>query len=89
MEVICLEDEAFYQLIEKVVDRIREKHQVTEDKWITGDQAMQLLNISSRTTLQKMRDEGLIRFTQPTRKLIMYDRESILEFLDSKAKETF
>ena len=89
MEVICLEDEAFYQLIETVVERLKKQNNITHDKWIPTEKAMELLNISSKTTLQKLRDEGVIRFTQPTRKLIMYDRESILEFLESKAKETF
>jgi len=39
--------------------------------------------------MQRYRDEGLIRFTQPSRKIILYDRDSILEFLNTKAKDTF
>lgn len=35
MEVICLQDEAFYALIEDVVQRIKEKHNIKEDKWIS------------------------------------------------------
>jgi len=50
---------------------------------------MQLLRITSRTTLQKLRDEGSIRFSQPTRKLILYDRDSILQYLENHAKDTF
>lgn len=89
MEVICLEDEAFYQLIEKVVSHIKEKEGIKEDKWLSTDEAMDILKIKSKTTLQKLRDEGRIRFSQPDRKIILYDRDSINDYLEKHAKETF
>ena len=89
MEVICLEDAAFYSLIEQVVARLKDQHGHTVDKWISDEQAMQLLNIKSKTTLQKLRDEGKIRFSQPQKKIILYDRNSINEYLENNAKETF
>ena len=89
LDIICLESEAFYALVEEVVNRLKEKEGTESDKWINDEEAMKLLHVSSKTTLQKYRDEGLIRFSQPTRKLILYDRASILEFLEKKAKDTF
>lgn len=89
MQVICLEDQAFYALIEQVVLRIKDTTGVKEDKWISGEEAMNLLRVSSKTTLQKLRDEGKIRFSQPERKIILYDRDSILEYLNQHAKSTF
>lgn len=89
MNVICLEDAAFYTLLEEVVSRLKEKHAVRHDKWINDDQAMQLLNIKAKSTMQKLRDEGKIRFSQPLKKNILYDRDSILEYLDQYAKDTF
>ncbi|MEM6767521.1 MAG: helix-turn-helix domain-containing protein [Bacteroidota bacterium] len=50
---------------------------------------MEILTITSKTTLQKLRDEGKIRFSQPMKKLILYDRESILTYLEENAQETF
>ena len=88
LNIICLESEAFYALIDEVVNRLKDKNGV-EEKWIDDEEAMRLLHISSKTTLQKYRDEGSIRFTQPSKKLILYDRESILDFLNLKAKDTF
>ncbi|MBK8193712.1 MAG: helix-turn-helix domain-containing protein [Lewinellaceae bacterium] len=81
--------EAFYALVEEVVNRLKEKEGAEDEKWINDEEAMKLLHISSKTTLQKYRDDGSIRFTQPSRKLILYDRASILEFLNTKAKDTF
>ena len=88
-KVICLESIAFYRLVEEVVERLSDKKEQAQEKWVSASQAMQMLGISSRTTLQKYRDEGSIRFAQPSRKVILYDRDSINEFLERHTHETF
>jgi len=88
MEVICLQDVALYALVEQVTERIKEKLGKA-DKWIPDEEAMKMLNIKSKTTLQKYRDEGCIRFSQPERKIILYDRDSINEYLEKHVKKTF
>jgi hypothetical protein len=82
MEVICLEETAFYNLIEQVVHRLKKEGREEKQKWISDESAMSLLNIKSKTTLQKLRDEGKIRFSQPQKKIILYDRESIDLYLE-------
>ena len=89
MKVICLQDEAFYQLIEEVVDRIKEKQQIKSDKWITPERAMEVLNVKSKTTLQKLRDTGAITFTQPQKKIILYDYDSIMDYLNKNSQQSF
>ena len=89
MQVICLEEEAFYALVEQVVQRIKEKQNIKEDKWISGEEAMKILRITSKTTLQKLRDDGKIRFSQPEKKIILYDVESIYQYLEKNTRETF
>jgi hypothetical protein len=89
MEVICLEDKAFYALIDQVVSRLKTENANPSARWITGDEAMSLLQIKSTTTLQKLRDEGKIRFSQPEKKIILYDRESINEFIEKNVRNTF
>lgn len=88
MQVICIEDTAFYALMEQVVKRVKEQHEIKEDKWISGEEAMKKLRISSKTTLQKLRDEGRIRFSQPEKRVILYDVESIYQYLEKHAKNT-
>lgn len=88
MEVICLETEAFYALVERVVDRL-DNNQNAPDKWISPEDAMKLLGVKSKTTLQEYRDSGKIRYTQPRRRIILYDRDSINEFLERNAQDTF
>lgn len=89
MKVICLEEEAFYLLIDEVTARLAGKRDEKSEKWINDEQAMQLMNIKSKTTMQKLRDEGKIRFSQPQKKNILYDRDSIMLYLDQHAKEIF
>ena len=87
-KVICLESVAFERLIDRMVGYIKEKHDV-KDKWITGDETMKMLNITSPTTMLSLRNNGKIRFSQPMHKVILYDRHSVLEYIESNAKETF
>ncbi len=89
MQVICLEEAAFYALVEQVVARLQEQHGPAKDKWISDVEAMALLNIKSKTTLQKLRDAGKIRFSQPQKKIILYDRDSIDEYLERNSRNTF
>jgi len=89
MQVICLEEKAFYELVKQVVERIKEKKGISEDQWISTEEAMIKLRISSKTTLQKLRDSGAIRFSQPQKKHIVYDLTSINEYLEKHAKNIF
>ncbi|WP_298511067.1 helix-turn-helix domain-containing protein [uncultured Kordia sp.] len=89
MEVICLEEDAFYKLFDRVTAYIDQKYQEDSWVWVDGNEAMKLLNIASKTTLQKLRDEGKIRFSQPQPRVILYDKNSINEYLNTNARETF
>ena len=80
---ICLEEPAFFELIDKVYDRLKGKE---KDRWITGGEVMVMLNISSPTTLQKLRDTNALRISQLSKKLIMYDRESVEEYLEKHSR---
>ncbi len=48
-KVVCLETQAFYALIEEVVERMSEKQAIQNDKWISDEEAMRMLRITSRT----------------------------------------
>ena len=83
MKVICIEEQAFYTLLYRVFEHIVSiKEQGVPSKWISMEEAMQLLRIKSKSTLQKLRDEQKIKFSQPFKKVILYDRNSIDEFLE-------
>jgi Helix-turn-helix domain len=89
MEVICINTEAFHLLVQEVVDKVKAKQNIQTDKWLSCEEAMSKLRISSKTTLQKLRDTGAIRFSNPAKKLILYDVDSINSYLEKHAKNTF
>jgi hypothetical protein len=43
MQVICLEEPAFYALVDQAVNHIKTKQKIKEDKWISGEESMKLL----------------------------------------------
>ena len=55
-------------------------------KWIKEQEAMQLLGIKSKSTMQEYRNDGKVRYSQPSRKVILYDRDSILELIQKSIR---
>lgn len=90
MNVICIEEKAFDNLLDRMFKYVRSQLETnTVDKWIDKKDAKRLLRIKSDTTLQKLRDEGQIRYSQPEKKHILYDRDSINAYLEAHAMEPF
>lgn len=86
MNVITIEEEAFLELVRQVVAKLKEEEK--EPDWIDGQTAMTILGIG-KTKLQELRHSGAIRYSQPSRKIILYFRASLLEYLQKHAKEKF
>lgn len=53
------------------------------------EDAVVMLNGVSKSTLQRMRNNGDIGYTQPSIKIILYDRDSINAYLEKHAREVF
>jgi hypothetical protein len=86
LKVICLETPAYYELIQEVISLVKDQ-KTQEELWVDTETAMSILKISSKTTLQKYRDENRIRFSQLSRKVILYYRPSLLELLEKNVIE--
>ncbi|AXG72972.1 DNA-binding protein [Flavobacterium arcticum] len=89
MKIIMIDEEAFFELFERVIKHVEENNAQQKKTWLTTPETLKALNITSKTTLQKYRDEGKIRFTQISRKVILYDASSVEDFLQQHAQETF
>jgi two-component system alkaline phosphatase synthesis response regulator PhoP len=50
---------------------------------------LMLPNMNGMDICKKLRDEGSITFTQPQKKIILYDHDSLLEYLKSHSKTSF
>lgn len=89
IKVICIETDAFYALVRMTVKQLLEEQKAQDQQWISQAEIMKMLGIKSRTTLQSLRNNGEIRFSQPMKKVILYDKQSVLDYLDKHARATF
>ncbi|MES2267935.1 MAG: DNA-binding protein [Bacteroidota bacterium] len=90
MEVICFEECAYYAMIDKLEAYIdSKKAKPTQgDNWISGMEAMNMLWIKSKTTLQKLRDEGNPLHTA-RKKIVLWDLQSIEDYLEDFTYKQF
>lgn len=87
--VICIESPALHKLVRSVITELRKNTPEAAERWINADEAKRLLGVSSPSSLQKLRDEGKIRFAKMASRNILYDRESIMNYVESRVQETF
>jgi uncharacterized NAD(P)/FAD-binding protein YdhS len=88
MDVIVISSEAYRMLLAEMKKTVRETvHEVAHPKsdWIAEKEAMSLLGVKSKTTLQNLRDSQEFKFSKHGR-IIRYSYKSILEFLDRNSK---
>lgn len=88
MEIIIFEKEAYWKHINEILKRLKDS-QKEEKKWINEAEAMEILGVRSKSEMWKMRTKGKIRYSQPSRKIIKYDKQSILKYLNDHAKNEF
>ena len=89
MKIYTLNEDEFNAVIEKMTEVVIAKlsNQPEPWKWVGTNEAMMMLGISSKTTLQDLRDKQAITYTQPMAKVILYDRNSIAEYLEKHSKK--
>ena len=88
-KIIHLDSEALEALIDKVVGYIKHVHQIKDIDWISTEEAMKLLQITSPTTLSRLRKEGKVKYSQPMHKVVLYSRESIVSYLNKNSRDVF
>ena len=91
MEVIVIESKAFEQLkleiklyVKQALKELLQEKNLAENKeWITIEEAMELLPYKSKTTWQRLRDNGIIEISQsPGSRTILYSKKSIQNYLN-------
>ncbi len=88
MDLICLKNELFYQLVKEIIERLKDEEKTSLDIWVDGQTAMEILKIK-KTKLYYLRSTGEIRYSQANKKNILYFKPSLIEYLEKNAKETF
>ena len=88
MDVIVISSEAYRVMLAEIKKIVRETvKEVANPKsdWIGEKEALDLLGVKSKTTLQNLRDSQEFKFSKHGR-IIRYSNKSILEFLERNSK---
>ena len=81
-EFIIIENQAYFALLSETIQFIESKMTPPEPVWVSPEKALEMLNCGT-STLQKLRNEGRIVYSQISSKIILYKYESLLEFLEN------
>jgi len=87
IQIIQIDTFTFFQIIKQLKSLLEEKE--NPKKWLTLRETKILLGIKSSTTILKLKNEGKLRYCNLTSKKILYDYDSIMEYLKSNAEDTF
>ncbi|MET3537674.1 helix-turn-helix domain-containing protein [Chryseobacterium limigenitum] len=87
IQIIQIDTLSLFEIIKQLKPLLSEK--TTPKKWLTLKEAKTLLGIKSSTTILKLKNEGKLRYCNLTSKKILYDYDSIMEYLKSNAEDTF
>ena len=83
------EEAEFYEFVKKLATEIKQRLGISRDKWLSPEDAMQILGITSTIQLHELKDKSFVRFTQPLPGLTLYDSDSIGLYLEKHAHNTF
>jgi hypothetical protein len=86
-EDVCIDNNTLEALVDNIVSRLKSEVFDNQYPFITEKEAMELLNIHSKTTMKKYRDEGKIDYRKPEgTKQIYYKRKSLIDFIENSPK---
>ncbi len=86
----CLSDELMEKTMSRALDSIAPKY-AGQDKilFLTIAETMEMLRITSPTTMQKIRNEGKLPFFKVSSKLIIYKKSDVLEYMETTKQSKF
>lgn len=86
-QVLIIKRKDLEDIITEMVEKIHPKE---PDRWVTAETAKSILKCGN-TTLYHLRTKGEISFVQNEdhRKLIVYDRNSLMSYMERNLKKAF
>jgi hypothetical protein len=91
MDIIVFEEATYWKMQRDLMkmfkeELIRAKREAEQkDEWLSWEDAKKIIGYKSKRQWQKLRDQGLIKYSQHERS-IRYSKQSLLEFLEKHIK---
>ncbi|MBS1595809.1 MAG: helix-turn-helix domain-containing protein [Bacteroidetes bacterium] len=76
-------------LADMIIRRLEKRLLANEERWISIEDVMKILHIKSKTTIIDMTSRGLLRYTRINAKTLLYDRDSVNEYIEKNVKGRF
>lgn len=76
-------------LADLIILRLEKRLLANEERWISIQDVMKILHIKSKTTIIDMTSRGLLRYTRINAKTLLYDRDSVNEYIEKNVKGRF
>lgn len=87
---ILTDSETLFMLVKQIVLRLQsEDKKDNEKKYLSLSEVKSILNLKSSTSIQNLRDSGAVAFSMIGRRTIVYDKQSVYDFLEKRKKGTF
>lgn len=86
-QLLLVDKESLRQIIEEMLANYEAKPQ--EKIWVNQTVAMEILGLRSKSSMKRLRDENLVIFSQGMKKVILYKRSSLLEYLERNSNKTY
>lgn len=77
------------RLANRLAELIMAKQADKNPTWITEHEVMAITGLKSKGQIMKIRQQGLVKYTQPYKRVIMYDKQSVLDFLNKHVRQPF
>lgn len=86
--LILMDEEAFYQAIQKLFQQFKAE-QKEGDIYLSESETMKMLKITSKTTLWNYRNSGKLPYYQINKRVILYLKSEVEEFIKQHKVNTF
>lgn len=86
--LILGDEETFFQLLDAFYKRVKEENISDGDTFLSETEVMNLLKISSKSTLWSYRSNGLT-YHQIGKRVILYKKSDVIEFINQHKVKGF
>ena len=85
-QILIMQKSDLEKLLEELVSKLEK---APEKRWILEEEAMSMLGVRSKSFMWSLRSTGKLTVSQPSRKILLYDIESIKNLIESNIKKSF
>ncbi|MCW3127766.1 MAG: hypothetical protein JWO03_3424 [Bacteroidetes bacterium] len=88
-QILYLDQLQMEVLADMIINHIEKRIALRREEWIDIQEVMQLLKVSSKSTIQTLRDTGQLTISRINSKTILYSRLSVEDYIKKNIKPQY